>query len=396
MDLPHYLIAPSALNYMRRIEVTNIVQAALFGHISPSKQEVLIPVTLLPDQPSGTWRVRSVVGVIGEIAPEIRQSYPDIARVTGSGFQPETIAGVRTDESDGQFHVDVFMPQPDLAVPRNNSPGGVPVLPPGGVYMVDAEHGEFPPHQLAELCPGQWLVGLTEVGGEIVASLNSRVLGTITTPGRDGIRNIVRTAVEQTGSRTVAARGYFVDGAVALDAMVPQNDCEQVFSLSVPDTRPAPSFHLVEYPDGTWAVTVEPSAAVDPTDITEPVEEARSVESPMTENEQDHAEESAAQPEPTVAETDTVGPDSFGPDSVGSPEPEQAATQEPAATDLPATSDSTPAHTVASGQDDSFDGRYLTEIEKVRARRARRATGQPRHAAPEEDDDFRPPPPTVG
>ncbi|SES20907.1 hypothetical protein [Corynebacterium cystitidis] len=265
VERPHYLLPPSALGYYRRIPVDHIVSATVFSHYSPTEEESLIPVVLYGDPSTDAWRVRWQYGILGEIGADIREEYRDVDRVLGSGFMPETIAGISLGE-DGTPEVDVFLPPPELTVPRNNVSSDVLVLPPGEAIYIDTTLGDFEDHDLALASPGQWFVVLIEMVGEPVALIDGRVVGAFDHDARDTVLRYMRAAKEEDPTAPVAARGYAIESSIALDIGYPQGDAEHVPPLTLPDPRPRDIMSVTDYSDGTYSINVAWFAATDPVD----------------------------------------------------------------------------------------------------------------------------------
>lgn len=268
IDLPHYLLPPSALNIFRRIPVDNVVSGTLLAKAVPTTEEALLPVTLGGDLATEGWRVRWERGVLGEIGADIRAEYSDIERVLASGYAPETIAGISFND-EGAVEVDIFLPAPELTVPRNNLSANVFVLPPGELFMVDTAVGDFGAYDLQLASPGQWLVVLLEIDGEPLAVLDGRVLGGFNSEQRDKALEYIRTVRDENNGAPVAARGYIIESAVALDMGAPQGDAEHVLPLRVPDSRPREVRSVEDQSDGTFLVSVAWFAAIDEDDIVE-------------------------------------------------------------------------------------------------------------------------------
>ncbi|WP_018295896.1 hypothetical protein [Corynebacterium lubricantis] len=297
---PHYLVAPVALNEYRRLPVDNILQAPLFAQFTPTEEEVFVPVTLASDPVQGTWRVRWEFGILGEVAKDLREEYPEMVRITSSGFLPETIAGIRIE--DNQLRVDVLLPPPELAVPRNNVTDETWILPPGDSFEVDTTTGEFDESELQVLSPGQWLLILTEMGDQLIAVLDGRVLGAVQGDAGARLLSFVHLVNDDDPGSPVAGRGYFQDSVVRIDASQPRGDSEHVAPLQTPDTRPRTASRVNQLEDGTVMVTVAHVLATDPEDEAHPHEGARVVVSPH----EDVPPAEAPAPEPEVEQLPEV------------------------------------------------------------------------------------------
>ncbi|MHA2788619.1 hypothetical protein ACXZ66_05665 [Corynebacterium sp. S7] len=293
INLPHYLVAPVALNQYRRLPVDDVLQAPLFAQFTPTEEEVFVPVTLAADPVKGTWRVRWEFGILGEVSKELREEYPEMVRVSSSGFLPETLAGIRIEGS--QLFVDVLLPPPELAVPRNNVTEDTRVLPPGGAFEVDTATGEFDEDELQVLSPGQWLLILTQMGDQLIATLDGRVLGTVSGDAGTELLSFIHSVQNDDPGAPVAGRAYFQDLSVTIDASRPHGDSEHVAPLQVPDARPRSTYRVNQLEDGTVMVTVAHALATDPDDEANPREGARIVRSPH-EVEQEPGHEVAQEP----------------------------------------------------------------------------------------------------
>ncbi len=353
MSPARYPLSPSAWGAAVEVPVAGLIQASLFSDLGSASGTSYVDVTLHPNPLSGTWRVRYAGGVLGEITANLRELFPDIGRIHAAGLVPSTLAGVRLNPGSGLFDATVYLPPAPLAVPRGDAPAGARLLPPGDMYVVDTSTGEFSGGELAEASPGQWLVGLSPVGGAVVVTLGGRVLGSVAEDEAAEVRALMGAVLDDA---PVAARAYALDGMVGLDLAAPDGPCPEVPPLPPAPVVPAPAAEngppVTEFPDGTWAVTVERYAAVDPGDVVEPSPGARRIGLPGT-----GAPEDAPQPQRTLGDLVHVG-------DVQPPEG-------PAGPGI----DFTPTRTWHISA-----GNYLTEVEKVRLRReARRRTGSGRH-----------------
>ncbi len=345
LEQPHYRLAPTALENFVRLPVRDVVSTSIFAHMVPSDEGTTVPVTLTVDPLNQAWRVRWEFGVLGEIPAEVREEFPSLSRVIGSGFIPTTKASISAGGPTG-IEVAVLLPTPDLAVPRNNVSPEAWILPSGSAFTVDTSDGEIDALDLELYSPGQWLVTLVELDGTVVATIDGRAVGTISEGRNDSLLRYLRTAQQRHPGAPIAARGFIVDGSVVLDAGFPRVDEYQLPALKVPDDRPRSTRQLFLAEDGALVVSVERVAALDPADEATPHSHARRVVSPhgMPSEPDEASEEAQESPVPS--------------------EPEAEAT-------LESTEDSLP-----------IDGAYLTEVEKLRARRAQReALDGPRHAS---------------
>lgn len=298
MNLPRYPLASSAFGYQRRIPVENVVQALVFSHVAPGVDELRVPVTLSADPTEGTWRVRWEHGVIGEIPAAEARHYPDLYRVSGSGFQPETIAGIRVPEGSSLAEVHVYLLASELAVPRNNVSDDTSVLPTGEMFMIDTATGDMGAFDLALASPGQWLVGLTDVGGKPVATIDGTVAGTFAADDADKVLAFIHAAQKVNPQGLVAARGFVVDSAIAIDAGVPEGSVDNIPPLLIPDPRPREVLQVLETADGSWLASVVGVAALDPADEVHPTDGARRIASPQMPEAPEPEQPEAPEPEP--------------------------------------------------------------------------------------------------
>ncbi|OEY13492.1 hypothetical protein A0K93_04935 [Corynebacterium sp. BCW_4722] len=334
-----YPLAPSTWGAGREIPVGHISQAALFSDFAGQRGSSYFEVVLEANPLNSSWRVRRrgtaerPGPVLGEIAPELRALFPEVERVHTSLLRPVTLAAVKLQTDSGRFDVDVLLPEPQLAVPRNDAPETAAVLPAGDMFVVDTSTGEFDADELASRSPGQWLVGLQLIDGSVVATLSGRVLGSFAESDNDTLAEWAQ-GFEPGG---LWARAVLLDGMAALDAGAPEEGAAEVPALSAPDQRDGGALHpwqLIEFPDGGWAVSVVRDAAVDPGDIVKPRHTARYV-----------SLEGEARPEELGAPTEMFN-------RVEHPEPAPGRQ----VVSAPAT------HAAQRGE-------YLTEVEKVQLRR---------------------------
>ncbi|QPK83943.1 hypothetical protein G7Y29_03910 [Corynebacterium qintianiae] len=270
-----YPLAPSAWGAAEEIAVDNVLQPLLFSDIGNIYGTTYLSVTLEPDPLTRGWRVHARDAVIGEVAERHRGRFPSLERVHASGFTPSTLAGVRFESEQGRFAVEIFVPPADFAVPRNDAPGGAPVLPPGEMFFINTGTGEFTGEELALRSPAQWLVGLTLVGDAVVATLDGRVLGTLNDEDNHQLADLAR-------DREVCARAHIIEGMVGLDVGDSSEESRPVPALTVPPESPRRPWDLTVFPDGTWSVTVERDSSVDPEDLAIPALGARPVSGPTT------------------------------------------------------------------------------------------------------------------
>ena len=355
-----YPLAPSVWGVGEEIGLDQVAQVPLFDEFAGLEGSAFVPVLLHANPLSGAWSVRRLLldgsqgRIIGEIPWSQRGRYEDIRRVEASLLLPVTTAEVRYDASAGLFRVTVILPPPQLAVPRNDTAPGAPVLPPGDMVVVDTAAGEYSAEELAARSPGSWFVALHEVGGAVAATLGGKVLGGFAAGDAAELREFVRAAGGVAGADSgdsavpVYARAVLVGGMAALNVAGPAEGLQTVPALKVPDLTPTQPWSLVEFPDATWAVTVERAFVADPGDTVRPRHTARYV-----------SLAGRGRPDEVAAPTEMFAL----PSEAGSAADGQAAPE--------------PRRVPAAGAGDALAGAegYLTEVEKVRLRRQRRVVG---------------------
>ncbi|WP_288832208.1 hypothetical protein [uncultured Corynebacterium sp.] len=280
MSPEHYPLSPSAWGAAEEVPVRKVVQGLLYSDFSSGVGTSYVRVALVPDPLSGTWRVRSEGGVIGEVSAADRRRFPDIQRIHAAGLAPTTLAGVRLDDASGLFDATVFLPPASLAVPHNGAAPGSQVLPAGDMYAVDTSTGEFTAAQLAERSPGQWIVGLQVLGEAVVVTLEGRVLGSLPSDGGAEVRPFLEPLLDDAPGTALSARAHFLAGMVGLDLAAPDSPCSPAAALPPLAAEPPAEQEgaaVTEFPDGTWAVTVSREDAVDAEDILSPSDGARPV-----------------------------------------------------------------------------------------------------------------------
>ena len=235
MGLQRYPLSPAIWGAGEEIRLTHVVQAALFTDFDANRATSYIDVDLEANPLTGSWRVRYNGAVIGTVPAEDRARFPDIERVHRSLLRPGTTAELRFNAATGQFDVAVILPPTQLAVPRNDTPAGAWVLPPGDMMVIDTAAGEFSAEELEMLSPGQWLVALHRIADTVVAVYDGRVLGGFT--GDDAL-DLVEFVEEATalGAPEVYARAVLIDAMAALDVASPGEGPVLVPALSVPDS----------------------------------------------------------------------------------------------------------------------------------------------------------------
>ena len=383
---PRYPLTSTALGDGFHIEVDKVVQATLFEHAASAGArfaregnrdrggDLETSVELSPYPLTGTWQVRwphAFGAIIGHIDAETRSYYAPVELIHDCGFIPAARATFSLDRATGSYAVTVHLAPTEFVVARNNAPEGALVLPsgsgrPGERIYVEVAGGDFTATETMLMSPGQWLVGLSVLEGKVVVTCDDRVLGTLGAHDNDRIREILKQC-EHEPTTPVLARAIIVEGAVTLDVArhATTTAVRNLPALPVAETpKPAP-FHLYEYSDGTVAVTVEGYAAIDPEDQPSPKASARTVVVP---------EAPAETAEPEEAEAEYA--DSF----------DDAPTQYfPSPVAFTPTSDGS----AKAAADDS----YLSEVEKVRLRRAQREKHighGPRHVREGAETTFRP------
>lgn len=366
MSSRHYPLAPSVWGNAVELPVQSLVQGALFAEFGGLRGVAFVDVALEPNPLSGTWRVRRLGGstagpIIGEIAAERRAQYPDIRRVDASLLRPVTTAAVELDRASGRFRASVLLPPPPLAVPRNDTPASAIVLPPGDMMVVDTAAGEYTASELRALSPGQWFVALHRVGSTVAATLGERVLGGFSLDDATELTTFLHethpTPEHTPDARPDTAPGVYalavlLDGMAALNVAGPWEGAREVPRLKVPFTRPLSPWQTIDFPDGTWGVTVERDYVMDPGTEPKPKHTARYV-----------SLEGVARPESVAAPTEVF-------QRVDIPDD-----------DLPRPGAETTGAEVGGGASAlsgslSGAGEYLTEVEKVRMRRRARVAGE--------------------
>lgn len=330
-----YTLAPSVWGAALQLPVRDVVQAALFSEFAAHPGTAFIPVHLQAEPLGGGWKVRHTNGAaVGSLPASDRERFGDLRRVEASLLMPATLAEVYLSPATGRFEVNVLLPPPELIVPRNDAPASAVVLQPGDMVFVDTSKGEFTPEELTMRSPGQWLVALHVIGDAVAATLGDKVLGGVEWEGDP--EDLVG------GGSEVYARAVLLDGMAALD-VAPEQPAARVPALKIPDARPVTPWELIDFPDGTWAVTVLRDYAVDETDTLRPAHTSRYV-----------SLSGEDRPDDVAAPTEMFH-------TVDLPEPERKR--------------ATPIASVqaaAEVNDVEAAGEFLTEVEKVRLRRQAR------------------------
>lgn len=350
--MPRYPLAPFALGGGTELSVGNLVDATLFERAgTPNPHEpVHTTVELEPDPLTGAWRVRwpeAHGGIIGEISAEERAPYGSVDTLHEAGLVPSAQATITFDPLTATHRVVVHLAPPALCVPRNNLlpgalllPGTIPGESPVYVHVAD---GEFTAAETMLMSPGQWLVGLHLHEQTVVVTCGGRVLGTLDSYQAGPVREKLAAFFAQ-GS-DVKARAWAVDGTISVDVTraagaFPVRTLPPLPLPAGPEID-VPTAEVYQFADGTLGITVDLASAIDPEDWVVARPGARTV-APVH-----------------PAKTDHDAPTQY----------------------FPAFVDFTP-----SGSDDgeaSASETYLTEVEKVRLRRARRKTHGPKHSKDE-------------
>lgn len=348
--LPRYPLAPTALGGGTELSVGNLVAATLFEHAgAPAPDEPLqTTVELEPDPLTGEWRVRWPVahgGIIGAISAADREAYRCVDTLHGAGLVPAAQARIYFDSLTASHRVVVLLAPAAMCVPRNNLLPGALLLPgtvPGEAPVyVHVANGEFTAAETMLMSPGQWLVGLHLHEQTVVVTCGGRVLGTLDGHHSGPVRERIAALFAQ-GS-DVKARAWAVDGSISVD--VTRTPGAFPVRTLPPLPLPAgpeidvPAAEVFQFSDGSIAVTVDLAFAIDPEDWVQPRPGGRTVA--------------------RVARTAEPAEDS----------PTQY---------FPAFVDFTPPRS-ADG-DNAANEAYLTEVEKVRLRRAQRTTHGPKHS----------------
>ena len=350
--LPRYPLAPTALGGGTELSVGNLVSATLFEFAgTPDAYAPMVTtVELEPDPINGTWRVRwpdAFGGIIGDISAHDRASYRSVDTLHDAGLVPTAQALISYNSSAETHNVVVQLAPATMCIPRNNLLPGALLLPGTGpgeapVYVHVAD-GEFTAAETMLMSPGQWLVGLHLHGHTVVVTCGGRVLGTLDSNHAGPIREKIAALFSQ-GS-DVKARAWAVDGTISVDVTRNRGafPVRTLPPLPLPDgpELEIPSPEVYYFDDGSFVITVDLAAAIDPEDWVYPGTGER-----------------------TVAPVDAGA----------------TATEDDAPTQyFPALVDFAPADTGNDGEAASSEA-YLTEVEKVRLRRARRNQNGPKHS----------------
>lgn len=348
--LPRYPLAPSALGGGNELSVGDLVATTLFEHAGTPTPDTPLQTTveLEPDPLTGQWRVRWPAahgGIIGAISAADRSAYRSVDTLHGAGLVPTAQALIHFDSATSSHRVVVQLAPAAMCVPRNNLlpgalllPGTVPGEPPVYVHVAD---GEFTAAETMLMSPGQWLVGLHLHEQTVVVTCGGRVLGTLDSRQAGPVREKIAALFAQ-GS-DVKARAWAVEGTISVDitrtpGAFPVRTLPPLPLPAGPDID-IPAAEVYTFADGSIAVTVDLASAIDPEDWVQPRPGGRTV-------------------------TPIAAPRESSDDS-----PTQY---------FPAFVDFNPSPT--SDGDAAASETYLTEVEKVRLRRARRAGNGPKHS----------------
>ncbi|MCT1450069.1 hypothetical protein [Corynebacterium sp. p3-SID1194] len=369
--LPRYPLAPFAIGGGSDLSVGNLIAATLFTYAgTPDASDPLnTTVELEPDPLTGAWRVRWPAAhgsIIGDITAHERAPFHSVDTLHEAGLVPAAQATITFDRLTAAHRVVVHLAPPALCVPRNNLLPGALLLPgtvagesPVYVHVAD---GEFTAAETMLMSPGQWLVGLHLHGHTVVVTCGGRVLGTLDARQSGPVREKLAALFAQ--SVDVKARAWAVDGSISVDV----TRTPGIFPVRTlpPLPLPAgpeidiPAAEIYEFADGSLVVTVDLSAAIDPEDWVYPRPGARTVD-PV------HPAQPAA---PIFPEEPLVQP--------AAPEVAHESAQDAPTQYFPAFVDFNPSNT--DDGEAAASETYLTEVEKVRLRRARRNSHGPKHS----------------
>lgn len=375
--LPRYPLAPFAIGGGSDLSVGNLIAATLFTYAgTPDASDPLnTTVELEPDPLTGAWRVRWPAAhgsIIGDITAHERAPFHSVDTLHEAGLVPAAQATITFDRLTAAHRVVVHLAPPALCVPRNNLLPGALLLPgtvagesPVYVHVAD---GEFTAAETMLMSPGQWLVGLHLHGHTVVVTCGGRVLGTLDARQSGPVREKLAALFAQ--NVDVKARAWAVDGSISVDV----TRTPGIFPVRTlpPLPLPAgpeidiPAAEIYEFADGSLVVTVDLSAAIDPEDWVYPRPGARTVD-PV------HPAQPAA---PIFPEEPLVQP--AAPEAAHHAEYREESAQDAPTQYFPAFVDFNPSNT--DDGEAAASETYLTEVEKVRLRRARRNSHGPKHS----------------
>lgn len=367
--LPRYPLAQAAPGGGTELSVGDLVAATLFEHAgAPADEPLHTTVELEPDPLTSQWRVRWPAAhgsVIGAISAADRSAYRCVDTLHGAGLVPTAHAVISFDPLTATHRVAVQLAPAAMCVPRNNLLPGALLLPgtvPGeaAVYVHVAD-GEFTAAETMLMSPGQWLVGLHLHEQTVVVTCGGRVLGTLDGHQAGPVRAKIAALFAQ--GTDVKARAWAIDGAISVDV----TRTAGAFPVRTLPPLPLPAgpeidvaaAEVFQFSDGSIAVTVDLAHAIDPEDWIQARPGARTI-TPVT---------AALATETPAAETPaTASPAVASPDT-DNDSPTQY---------FPAFMDFNPSRT--DDGEAAASKTYLTEVEKVRLRRARRSARGPKHS----------------
>lgn len=235
MPPPTYPLAPTALGEARAYEVAELALGPAWNHAATTD---LLQVSLAPNPVTGGWFVRTRHGALGQLDATVREEYPQLQRVHRSGMEPVTIAQLSR-LGDGLLAMDVLLPAPPFAVPRNNLPAAARLLPQGEGLLLDVSTADgVSAEEIADISPDQLLVTLSSVAGEVVAVYDNRPVGVVPA-ARTPLGFAGQVAARQQAGAPLAARAFCGDGLIAVDIAAELVDAAQPLpALSEPPPQP--------------------------------------------------------------------------------------------------------------------------------------------------------------
>lgn len=249
MQQKQYPIAPAALGESRSYRVTGLDMAASWNYAASTTQ---LTVTLAPDPMTRGWRVRGPHGTLGLLDAEVRGDYPDLERVTTSGFVAATV-GNFVHGSQATIDLDVWLPSPVLTVPLNNLPPGAVVLPQGQSILLDTASVDGAEAAFA-VGTGQLLVTLRRVGDAAVTVFDDHAIGTFTAP-QEFLDRVDESAAAGT---PLAARAFIGDGLIAIDADLSDEAVPGTLPELRVDPPPAVAPATESFDLDNWELIVDP------------------------------------------------------------------------------------------------------------------------------------------
>lgn len=235
MPPPTYPLAPTALGEARAYEVEELALGPAWNHAASTD---LLQVSLAPNPVTGGWFVRTRHGALGQLDAEAREEYPQLQRVHRSGMEPATIAQL-SHLGDGLLAMDVLLPAPPFAVPRNALPAAALLLPQGEGLLLDTSTADgVSAEEIAAVSPAQLLVTLSSVADEVVAVYDNRPLGVLPAV-RTPLGFAGQVAAFQQAGTPLAARAFCGDNLIAVDVAADLIDAAQPLpALSEPPPQP--------------------------------------------------------------------------------------------------------------------------------------------------------------